>query len=74
MGPARKGQRRGPHFGKEAYRRRNVLERCVGWREECRRLAARHEKPAVSFLAMVNLAMLRRGFESLRFTGQNLGS
>ena len=58
--PTRKDQRRNPHFDKEAYRRRNVVERCVGWLKECRRLATRHEKLAVNFLAMVKLAMIRR--------------
>jgi transposase len=58
--PSRKDQRRDPHFDKEAYRRRNVVERCVSWLKENRRLATRHEKLAVNFLAMVKLAMIRR--------------
>jgi transposase len=61
--PTRKDQRRDPHFDKEAYRRRNVVERCVGWLKECRRLATRYEKLAVNFLAMVKLAMIRRCFK-----------
>jgi transposase len=61
--PTRKDQRRNPRFDKEAYRRRNVVERCVAWLKESRRLATRHEKLAVNFLAMVKLAMIRRCFK-----------
>jgi transposase len=42
------------------YRRRNVVERCIGWLKCCRRIATRHEKLATSFLAMVKLAMIQR--------------
>lgn len=58
--PTRKDQRRNPRFDKETYRRRNVVERCVAWLKENRRLATRHEKLAVNFLAMAKLAMIRR--------------
>lgn len=47
-------------FDADAYRGRNVIERCVGWLKECRRFATRFEKLAVRFLAMVQLAMIRR--------------
>lgn len=49
-----------PAFDKAAYRQRNVIERCVGWLKECRRLATRFEKKAVNFLGMVKLAMISR--------------
>ena len=49
-----------PAFDKTAYRQRNVIERCVGWLKECRRLATRFEKKAVNFLGMVKLAMISR--------------
>jgi len=42
------------------YRRRNVVERCIGWLKECRRVATRYEKLALHFLAMVKLAMIQR--------------
>ena len=58
--PTRKGQRANPRFDKATYRRRNVVERCVGWLKENRRLATRYEKLAVNYLAVVKLAMLRR--------------
>ena len=58
--PTRKDQRRNPHFDKQTYRRRNVVERCVNWLKENRRVGTRHEKLAVNYLAMVQLAMIRR--------------
>ena len=58
--PTRKDQRSNPKFDKASYKRRNVVERCMGWLKENRRVGSRHEKLAVNFLAMVNLAMIRR--------------
>ena len=45
---------------RDLYRHRNVVERCIGWLKECRRVATRYEKLAVHFLAMVKLAMIQR--------------
>ncbi|MFM7201536.1 MAG: transposase [Myxococcota bacterium] len=45
---------------RELYRRRNVVERSVGWLKENRRLATRYEKYAVQYLAMVHLAFIKR--------------
>jgi len=47
-------------FDRAAYRRRNVVERCVGWLKAARRVATRFEKLAVSFLGMLKLALLAR--------------
>lgn len=47
-------------FDSKAYKKRNVIERCVGWLKECRRFATRFEKLAVRFAAMVQLAIIRR--------------
>ncbi len=47
-------------FDGDAYRDRNVIERCVGWLKECRRIMSRFEKLAVNFLAFVQLAMIER--------------
>ena len=47
-----------PAFDKGAYRRRNVIERCVGRLKEFRRVATRFEKLAVNYSGMVSLAML----------------
>jgi len=53
---------RPPVFDRAAYRRRNVVERCVGWLKQARRVATRFEKLAVNFLAMLKLAMIQRYF------------
>ena len=47
-------------FDKRAYRRRSVIENCVGWLKECRRIATRFEKLAVNYLGMLKLAMIER--------------
>lgn len=63
--PQRKDQRerqqgRPLKFDGEAYRRRNVVERCINWLKECRCLATRYEKLAVNYRAFVKLAMIQR--------------
>lgn len=50
----------------ERYRRRNAIERCVGWLKGCRSIATRHEKLAINFAAMVQLAFLRQYLRTLR--------
>jgi len=52
-------------FDRALYRRRNVVERVVGYLKECRRVATRYEKLALSYLAMVKLAMIHRCFRLL---------
>jgi len=47
-------------FDKDTYKRRNVIECCVGWLKECRRVATRFEKLAVNFLAIVKVAIIQR--------------
>ena len=47
-------------FDKESYRQRNVVERCLGWLKENRRIAMRYEKLAATYSGMLELAMLRR--------------
>jgi len=47
-------------FDREAYKDRNVVERCVGWLKECRRILTRFEKLAVNYLAMIKIAMIER--------------
>jgi transposase len=53
-------------FDPERYRRRNAVERCVGWPKGCCSIAARHDKIAVNFAATVQLALLRQYLRSLR--------
>ena len=51
---------RPPVLDREVYGRRDVVERCVGWLKQARRIATRFEKIAVNFLAMLELAMIQR--------------
>ncbi len=51
---------RPPAFDRDAYRRRNVIECCIGWLKECRRIATRFEKLALNYLAMIKVAILER--------------
>ena len=47
-------------FDKAAYRQRAVVEQCVGWLKENRRIGTRYEKLAVNFHGMLQLAMVKR--------------
>jgi transposase len=57
--PTRNDQQADPKFDRQTYRCRNVVERCVGWLRESRRLGTRHEKLALSFTAMAKWAIAR---------------
>lgn len=58
--PTRSDQRRDPRFSPRTYRRRNVVERLIGWLKESRRVATRYDKLLEVYLGFVHLAMLRR--------------
>jgi transposase len=47
-------------FDKQAYRRRSIVGQTIGWLKECRRIGTRFEKLAITFLAMMKLAMIQR--------------
>lgn len=47
-------------FDQALYRRRNVIERCVGWLKEARGIATRYEKLALHYLAFLKLGMIRK--------------
>jgi transposase len=47
-------------FDRAVYRQRAVVEQCVGWLKECRRIGTRFEKLAVNFHGMLQLAMIKR--------------
>lgn len=49
--PTRKDQPRDEGFEEATYRRRNVVERAVGWFKWCRALATRYDKLAVNYTA-----------------------
>ena len=47
-------------FDRTAYRRRNIIERCVSNLKWFRRVATRYEKLATHYLGMVTLAIIFR--------------
>ena len=47
-------------FDKEAYRRRNIVERLIGWLKESRRMFSRFEKTAKNFGGMIKMAFIHR--------------
>ncbi len=47
-------------FDRQAYRRRNIIERLIGWLKEARRVFARFEKTATNFGGFVKLAFIQR--------------
>ena len=47
-------------FDKAAYRKRNIIERLIGWLKESRRIATRFEKTATNFAGMLKLAFIHR--------------
>jgi len=54
----RKDESRPEAFDREAYRERNLIERCVGRLKEFRRIATRYEKRGLHYLGMLHLGMI----------------
>ena len=46
-------------FNRELYRRRNVIERLIGWLKESRRVFSRFEKTAINYLGILHMACIR---------------
>ena len=57
--PTRTDQRRDEGFEKGTYRRRNIVERAVGWLKRCRALATRYDKLAVNYTALWIIAEIQ---------------
>lgn len=53
-------------FEKAVYRNRNIIESLVGWMKESLRIGTRYEKLAISFMGMVQLAMLKHCFRIMQ--------
>ncbi len=63
--PTRKDQPRQEDFDKASYRRRNIIERAIGWFKWCRALATRFDKLAVNYVALwivANIQFLLRKY------------
>lgn len=56
----RKDQPPDPNFDKKTYRKRNIIERVVGWFKECRALGTRYDKWAVNYVALWVVANIHR--------------
>jgi transposase len=55
-----KSNRKEPiEYDREAYKRRNLIERCVNALKQCRRIATRYEKTARAFLSMLCIGAAR---------------
>jgi len=52
-------------LARDAYRNRNVVERCFGHLKEYRRIATRYDKTARNYLAMVKLGCIRLFYQRL---------
>jgi transposase len=63
--PTRKNQPCDEMFDKETYKRRNIVERVVGWYKEYRSLGTRYEKLAVNYVAMWLVAMMEKALHRL---------
>ena len=46
-------------FDRESYRKRNIVERVIGWIKENRRIFSRFEKTAKNFGGMIKMAFIR---------------
>jgi transposase len=57
--PTRDDQPRDPNVDQETYRRRNIIERAVGWFKWCRALATRYDKLAVNYTALWVIANIQ---------------
>ena len=57
---SRKDQPRAAAFDPVAYRRRNLIERVVGWDKEYRALGTRYEKLAVNYVALWLIAIIEK--------------
>jgi transposase len=72
--PTRSNQERLKNFDRRTYRAQCAVEHCVGWLKENRRVGTRYEKLSRNFLAMVQLAMIRRSFQENQFSQQGLAN
>jgi transposase len=63
--PTRSNQPRDARFDKATYRRRDIVERVVGWYKEYRSLGTRHEKLAVNYVALWLIAMIEKALNRL---------
>jgi transposase len=54
--PPRSNRKAMINYDRDAYKRRNLIERCVNRLKQFRRIATRYEKTARAFLSMICIA------------------
>jgi transposase len=57
--PPKANRKEAIQYDREAYKRRNLIERCVNALKQCRRIATRYEKTARAFLSMLCIGAAR---------------
>jgi transposase len=57
--PPRSNRKTPVEYDRDAYKRRNLIERCVNRLKQFRRIATRYEKTARAYLSMLCLAAAR---------------
>jgi transposase len=57
--PPRSNRTKPIGYDRKAYKRRNLIERCVNRLKQFRRIATRYEKTARAYLSMLGLAATR---------------
>jgi transposase len=57
--PPRSNRKTAIEYDREAYKRRNLIERCVNRLKQFRRIATRYEKTARAYLSMLCIAAAR---------------
>jgi transposase len=57
--PPRSNRKTPIEYDRKAYKRRNLIERCVNRLKQCRRIATRYEKTARAYLSMLCIAAVR---------------
>lgn len=57
---SRKNQPRDETFDPKVYRKRNLIERVIGWYKECRALGTRYDKLAVNYVALWMVAIIEK--------------
>jgi transposase len=55
-------------YDREAYKRRNLIERCVNALKQFRRIATRYEKTARAFLSMLSIGAARLWIKTINTT------
>jgi transposase len=55
-------------FDLQAYRKRNIVERLIGWIKESRRVLSRFEKTAKNFAGMIRMAFIRHYLRRIEAT------